>query len=188
MILSVVILQEGFHSSGPRLNTMAPLTVSSPYHDLENPLDIQISLSAKICILIQGMRKVQLFVTPHLPVTGGQSGSVIKPSLPLTPPWSLLCSTAPMLNGMSILVISLPSSHPDGEQNTSPTQDRKGYAVIINLKDLKNFIPYSYRNSLQVQNSLYNIFLSCVGSSSRRAKAAAGWKGKHEQIDASTQK
>lgn len=76
---------------------------------------------------------------PHLSGTMWQLGSVSKPSLALTPHGVF---STPLLIGMRVFTISLPSSHPDGKEITYPTKDRVDYAVETNPKDKRNSIPY----------------------------------------------
>lgn len=117
---------------------------------------------------------------PHLSGTMGQLGYVSKPSLLLTP-YGVF--STPLLNGMRVFTISLPSSHPDGKENTYPTEDRVDYAVEINPKDQQNANPYSDKIHEKSRTlSTYLSFMCWLILPDTRLEA--GWIVKHQQLDA----
>lgn len=158
LILSVVTLWMGFHSSGLRLNNLC--------HHLElHPLVMTLRilwLSGPLCKnmhLYSGHEEGSVAI-PCYSRTMGHLGPVVKPFLPLTahavfpiplPP--LWMAWEPLWH-LSLLAIQTRN------KNTYPTQDREGYAVVINPKHQQNFITYSYKVHFK-SRTLHNMSFVC---------------------------
>lgn len=152
---------------------MPPLRVASPCHDLENSLAIRTSL-CKNMHLYSGHEEGSVAI-PYYSRTMGHLGPVVKPFLPTTAhavfpiPLPPLWMAWEPLWYLSLLAIQMKN------KNTYPTQDRDGYAVVINPKDNKISLLTHTKFTSSPGHSTTSVF--CVlAQSSRLVKEEAGWK------------